>query len=297
MSKIDVEQENLILVSGATGNVGRNVVFQLLSTGASVRVLTRNPDSAELPGVVDIVRGDLSAPGTVAASLNGVRLVFLMWPFFTAEGAPVVLDVIKKHARRIVFLSSIGAGDDIQQGTDPIFHADIERLIEQSGLEWTFLRAGGFATNTLWWAPQIRSDGVVRAPYGAAARSLIHERDIAAVAVRALTAEGHVGAKYVLTGPETLTQIEQVHIIGDVIGRPLRYEEISPEAARQQMVTAGMPPSFANRALNYWAKLVTEPELVTSTVEEITGAPTRTFAEWAIDHADDFLSASASGNV
>jgi uncharacterized protein YbjT (DUF2867 family) len=196
MSTIDHEEienvrstsvHSVILVTGATGNVGRPVVAQLLRTGAIVRALARNPDSAGLPGGADVVRGDLSAPDTLDACLNEVDAVFLLWPGLTADCAPAVLDVISKHARRLVFLSSLGVRDDLEEQTDPInaLHADIEHVIEQSGLEWTFLRPGGFATNTLWWAPQIRADGVVRWVYGACARALIHERDIAAVAVRA----------------------------------------------------------------------------------------------------------------
>ena len=279
----------VILVTGATGNVGRHVVSQLLHTGAAVRALARNPDSAGLPGGVDVVRGDLSAPDTLDACLNGVDAVFLLWPGLTADFAPAVLDVISKHARRIVFLSSLGVRDDLEQQPDPInaLHADIEHVIEQSGLEWTFLRPGGFATNTLWWAPQIRADGVVRWVYGACARALIHERDIAAVAVRALTSDGHGAAKYLLTGPQSLTQVEQVHIIGEAIGRPLRFEEISPEAMRPQLLTR-LPPAVVDGALKYWARLVTEPELVSPTVEEVTGAPARPFRDWVIDHAGDF---------
>jgi uncharacterized protein YbjT (DUF2867 family) len=115
----------------------------------------------------------------------------------------------------------------------------------------------------------------------------VHERDIAAVAVRALTGAGHGGKKHVLTGPETLTHVQQVHTIGEVMRRSMRYEEISPEVARQQMI-AWLPPSFADDALHYWANLVSEPELVTSAVEELTGLPSRTFREWVIEHAADF---------
>lgn len=184
-------------------HVGRQVVSQLPRTGAAVRALTRNPDSAGLPGGVDVVRADLSVPDTLDACLNGVEAVFLMWPFLTPDAAPAVLNGVRRRAHRIVYLSSSGVRDDLEQQTDPIsqFHADVERLIERSGLEWTFLRSGGFATNALWWAPQIRADGVVRSPYGAAVRLLIHERDIAAVAVRALTGDGHGGAKDPLSGP------------------------------------------------------------------------------------------------
>src|SRR2546428_378592 len=146
------------------------------------------PTTSSLPGGVDVVRADLSDPKTLDECLDGVDAVFPMWPGLPVEHASVALDAVTKNARRIVFLSSFTVRDDLEQQTDPItaFHADIEHLIEQSGLEWTFLRCGGFATNALMWAPQIRADGVVRWPYGAAARSLIHERDIAAVAVRAL---------------------------------------------------------------------------------------------------------------
>ena len=280
---------NVVLVTGATGHVGRHVVSQLLRTGAAVRALARDPASAGLPGGVDVVRGDLSTPDTLNAGLNGVDAVFLLWPGLTADLAPAVLDVIGKHARRIVFLSSLGISDDLAQQPDSVnaLHADIERLIEQSGLEWTFLRPGGFATNTLWWVPQIRAEGVVRWVYGACARASIHERDIAAVAVRVLTKSGHGGAKYLLTGPQTLTQVEQVQIIGEVISRPLRFEEISPEAMRSQMLT-WLPPAVVDGALTYWARLVTEPEVVSPTVEEVTGAPARSFHDWVSDHAGDF---------
>jgi uncharacterized protein YbjT (DUF2867 family) len=213
----------VILVTGATGTVGRQTVSQLLGAGAAVRALTRDPVAARLPRDVDVVGGDLSDPDTLAPALEDVEAVFLIWPFTTTEGAPAVLDAIERETRRLVYLSSAGG-----QRPDPVgmFHADLERLIEESKLEWTFLRPSGFATNTLMWAAQIREGGVVRWPYGAAARSLIHESDIAAVAVRALTGEGHGGAKHVLTGPELLTQADQVRTIGDVIGSPARWEDV-----------------------------------------------------------------------
>ena len=282
-------EQSKILVTGSTGTVGGQVVSQLLHTGAAVRALTRDPDSADLPDGVEVVRGDLSDPGSLDACLEGVEVVFLVWPFMTAEAAPAVLDAIAKRARRIVYLSSLGVRDDLEKQADPInqFHADIERLIEQSGLDWTFVRSSGFATNALRWVPQIRADGVVREPYGAAARSLIHEQDIAAVAVRVLTSGGHGEAKYLLSGPQRLTQVEQVETIGEAIDRPLRWEEIPTEAMRQQLL-ANMPPSIVDGILNAHAEFVTEPEPVTSTVEEVTGAPARTFGRWAIDHADDF---------
>lgn len=269
-----------ILVTGATGQVGRQVVAQLLPTGASVRALTR---SGSLPGA-GTVHGDLSNPDSLAPALDGVDTVFLLWPLFTVETAPAVVELIAKHARRLVYLSAMPVRDDVA----PMFHAEMERLIAQSGLEWTFLRSGGFATNTLLWAAQIRASGVVRWPYAGAARSLVHERDIAAVAVRALTEDGHAGARYVLTGPSAVTQAAQVQAIGDAIGRTLRYEELPREVAREQLVAAWGDPSAVDGALDYWASLVSAPEPVTSTVEDLTGVPARTFREWAQDHATDF---------
>jgi uncharacterized protein YbjT (DUF2867 family) len=275
----------MILVTGATGTVGRQTVSKLLGAGAAVRALTSHPEKARLPGDVEVVGGDLSDPETLAPALKDAEAVFLVWPFTTAEGAPAVLDAIERETRRLVYLSSAGG-----QRPDPVglFHADMERLIEESKLDWTFLRPSGFASNTLMWAGQIRGDGVVRWPYGSAARSLIHESDIAAVAVRALTSDGHGGAKHVLTGPELLTQAAQVHAIGEVIGRPARWEEIPREAVRDGLAAAFGDASFADHALDTWARFVEEPELVTSTVERVTGTPARTFREWASDHADDF---------
>jgi len=275
----------MILVTGATGTVGRQTVLQLLATGAEVRALTRHPEGARLPGAVEVMGGDLSEPGTLAPALKGVDAVFLVWPFTTAEAAPAVLDAIERETRRLVYLSSAGG-----QRPDPagMFHADMERLIEESAFAWTFLRPSGFAANTRLWAGQIRANGVVRWPYGAAARSLIHESDIAAVAVRVLTSDGHGGAKYVLTGPELLTQAEQVHTIGEAIGRPVRWEEVPPDAVRDGLAAAFGDASFADHALDAWARFVEEPELVTSTVARIAGEPARTFREWASDHAGDF---------
>jgi uncharacterized protein YbjT (DUF2867 family) len=290
--------ENVILVTGATGNVGRQVVSQLSGTGAAVRALTRDPDIAALPSDVEVVRGDFSAPETLDAATEGVEAVFLVWPFITADRAPAVVDAIARHASRIVYLSSMGMPDERGRKTEPIsFHAQLEELIQKSGREWTFLRPGGFATNTLMWAPQIRAGDVVRWPYGAASRSLIHEADIAAVAVHALTGAGSAGTgdsghsggeTYLLTGPELLTRAEQVRTIGEVIGRPLRWEELSRDDAREQLLAAWGESPFIDSALDAWAAFVTEPEVVTSTVEGVTGRPARTLREWAADHAADF---------
>ncbi|MEW9532122.1 NAD(P)H-binding protein [Microbispora sp. NPDC049125] len=280
----------MILVTGATGNVGRNVVSLLAEAGAPVRALARRPGPLGLPEGVEVVRGDLSVPESLAAPLDGVEAVFLVWPLGTAEAAPPVVDAIAARARRVVYLSSMSVREDVERQADPIsqFHADIERLVDGSPLEWTFLRPCGFATNTLGWAPQIRAGDVVRWPYAGMARPLIHERDIAAVAARALAEKGHEGAAYGLTGPELISQAEQVRAIGEAVGRPLRFEEMPPGEAREHLVAQGWPPAFAEGALRGWAGLMAAPEPVSGAVEELTGAPPRTFRQWAADHAADF---------
>ena len=145
-----------------------------------------------------------------------------------------------------------------------------------------------FAANALsWWAPQVRAGDLVRWPYLAAPTAPIHERDIAAVAVRALCDDGHDRAEYVLTGPQSLTQSEQISTIGDVIGRSLRIEEISPEEAKQEFFTL-MPPPVVNMLFGAWSAAIGQPAYVTSTVAEITGRPARTFHDWAADHAVAF---------
>jgi len=281
---------NRILVIGATGTVGRQVVSQLAATGARVRALARNPDAAHLPAQVEVARGDLTLPETLDACLEGIEAVFLVW---TAPPAtvPAALERIVKPARRIVFLSApLKTAHPLFQQPNPAraLHAQIERLIETSGLQWTFLRPGMFAANALgWWAPQIRAGDIVRWPYLAVPTAPIHERDIAAVAVRALCEDGHAGAEYVVTGPESLSQREQVSAIGRVIGRSLRIEEISPDEARRELLTI-MPAPVVNMLLDAWAAAAGQPAYVTSTVAEITGAPARTFLDWAADHASEF---------
>lgn len=276
-----------ILVTGATGTIGRQVVSQLPPTATQVRAMTRNPDAAGLPSGVEVVRGDLTDPASLDECLEGVEAVFLVW---TAPAAtvPAVLDRIARQARRVVFLTAPHkTPHPLFQQTNPMaaMHAEIERLIEASGLQWTFLRPGMFAANALsWWGPRIRAGDVVRWPYADVPTAPIHERDVAAVAVRALLEDRHQGAEYVLTGPESLSHREQVATIGEGIGRPVRFEEISPEEARHELP---FPPPAMDMLLKAWAAALGHPALVTSTVAEITGRPARRFRDWVADHAGE----------
>lgn len=262
----------MILVTGATGNVGRQVVAQLKAEGAAVRAVSRH--SADF-------QGDLSIPDSLEPALVGVAAVFLVWPLHTAEAVPAVLDLIGKHGARVVLLGSGGVRDFT-------FEQQQEALV-RTGLRWTYIRPSTFAANALWWAPQIRSGDVVRGAYGQVAMPMLHEADIAAVGVRALLDDGHDGASYELTGPETLTQAAQVRLIGEALGRPVRWAEVSRADARTQMLADDFPESFVDVLLDAYRRMSTvAPVPATSTVEQVTGRPARTFLEWARDHAAAF---------
>jgi uncharacterized protein YbjT (DUF2867 family) len=281
-----------ILVIGATGHIGREVISQLTAAGAPVRALVRNPDAAGLPLQVEVVRGDLTVPESLDACLEEMDAVFLVWTAPAAAAAPA-LERIAKHVRRIVYLSApIKTQHPLFQKSKPnpsmALHAQNEGLIEASGLRWTFLRPGMFSLNCgVWWAPQIRAGDVVRWPYADAPTAPIDERDIGTVAVRVLSEEGHDGAEYVLTGPESLSQAEQLSTIGRAIGRPLRMEDISPDEARRELA-AVIPMPALNYLLKAWGGAVGQPAFVTSTIEQITGSPARPFLTWAADNAAAF---------
>jgi uncharacterized protein YbjT (DUF2867 family) len=284
----------VVLVTGATGRVGRLVVDELLRAGSSVRALTRRPEHAVLPAGVEVVTGDLTVPASLDPALEGAVAVFLVWTAAPAT-APAVVARLAAHQsllpRRVVYLSSP------HQTPHPFFqqpnpmrglHAEIERLLAATNLGVAVIRPGMFASNARhWWAPQIRSGDAVRWPYGAAETAPVDERDIAAVAARALLDGRHAGGDYVLTGPESLSQAAQVRTIGDAIGRPLRFDELSPDEFRRE--TAGTwPDSVAEMLLAAWQATLGRQAFVTSAVQEIVGSPARTFYQWAADNAAAF---------
>jgi uncharacterized protein YbjT (DUF2867 family) len=276
-----------VLVLGATGKVGRNVVTGLLDAGLAVRALVRDPDRAALPPAVALHRGDVRDPGSVNAAADGADAAFLLWPGFSADGAAPLVDVLARHVRHVVQLSSGVIDPTADRATTGVW-SDVEDLVRATGVPATFLRPGGFAGNTLAWAPAIRAGRAVRIPYPEAGRSSIHEKDIADVAVLALRDPGaHAGRAHLLTGPAVLTQREQAAAIGEAIGRPVLVEQQSrAEAAADMAGWAG--PAWVESALDHWAGLVEHPEIALGTVEQLTGHAARPFATWAREHTDDF---------
>ncbi|MEV4257167.1 NAD(P)H-binding protein [Spirillospora sp. NPDC049652] len=272
----------MFLITGATGNVGRHLVAELATTGHKVRALTRDPASARFPAGVE-------AAATADMPLDGVDAVFVN-PAVFYGGFGDLLDRCREHGvRRVVMLSSssalsAGPGNPIGQ-----LHLAKEQEIEASGLEWVFPRPGAFAANAANWAGQVRADGVVRGPYAGAQTAPIHERDIAAVCARALTGDDLVGTRPVLSGPESLTFADQARLIGEAIGKDVRYEELSREDARARMLGGGyMTPAIADSLLDMFASCVGRPAEISAEVERITGRPARSFAVWAADNADMF---------
>lgn len=266
--------------------MGRLVTGQLLAAGMRVRALTRDPDTAALPEGAEIQKGDLLQPDTLRAALHGVERLYLFPVPETARA--VVAAAEEAGVRRIVVLSSSSVLDTSGDHHSGEHHRAVERAVEDSGVEWTFVRPDEFASNVLWkWAESIRTEGVARAPYGAAQRVPVHEADVAAVAATALLEGGHAGRAYLLTGPEAITQTDQVRAIAEAVGRPVAFEEITPDQARKAMAAA-MPAPVVEMVLRYLADAVTHPPVPVDTVERVTGRPGRTFARWAADHAADF---------
>ncbi len=283
----------MIVVTGATGNVGRSLVEQLLAAGAPVRALTRDPARAALPAGAAVERAAFGAGEVLDPLFAGAEAVFLNLSAVGPDAGRVLDAAVAAGVRRVVLLSSTTVTDTPADREDAIAarHAAVEDAIRASGLEWTFVRGGMFATNALsWYAPQIRAGDVVRGPYAEAAAAPVHEADLAAVAAAALLDRDgtHRSAVYRVTGPRALTAAGQVRTIGEAIGRDLRFEELPRQDAVRQMTAQGMPPQFAESLLDAFAAMVgSEPE-ITHDTERVTGRPGLDYARWAADHAADF---------
>jgi uncharacterized protein YbjT (DUF2867 family) len=280
-----------VLVTGATGRVGGLVVDLLIDAGVPVRALTHRTEVATtLPADVEIVTGDLTVPESLDAALRGVGAVFLVWTAPPATASTVV-ERLATHAQRVVFLSSPHqTPHPFFQQPNPmaVLHAGIERLIADAGIPSTIIRPGMLASNALfWWAPAIRSDGVVRWPYGAAETAPVDDRDVAAVAARCLYQDGHAGGDYVLTGSESLSQAEQVSIIGGVVRRRIKFEELSPDEFRSE-TEGSWPRPVVDMLLTAWGATIGKPAYITSTVSDLLGSAPRSFRQWVADHASAF---------
>ncbi|GHD84187.1 NAD(P)H-binding protein [Streptomyces naganishii] len=277
----------MIVVTGATGNVGRALVDRLLAADRPVRALTRDPLRAGLPERAEVVRHRPDDPRSLFA---GAGALFLYAQAGGERTAELLRAAREAGVRHVVMLSSAIIAEGADE-THPIhvMHATVERQVRESGLDWTFLRPGAFAANALHWAPQIRAGNTVRGVFADALTAPVHEDDIAAVAERALLDGGHEGAVHRLTGPEAITNAEQVATLGQALGRTLAYTEIPPGEAAAALYP-GLPPHLVQALMKTFEATVGVPPEITGTVEKITGTPARTFAQWAASHTADFRS-------
>ncbi|MET9340898.1 NAD(P)H-binding protein [Nonomuraea sp. NPDC003804] len=282
----------MILVTGATGTIGRPLVDLLTGANAKVRAVTRTTGPTSLPATAEVVTGDPAQPGTLARHLDGVTALFLH-PRAAGDAAAELVALAKEHGvRRVVALSAINIDEPLDHQPSR-FRGDRNKEAEDAavagGLEWTSLRASSFAVNALTsWGGQITAGDVVRGPYAGFAETPIHEHDIAAVAAHALLTDDLVNRRTYLTGPQALTHTDMVEIIGEAIGRPLTYTEIPPEAAAQGLIARGLPEPFVTALMARYARDLARPTRPTGDVEKILRRPAHTFAAWAEEHASEF---------
>ncbi|MGW7479956.1 NAD(P)H-binding protein [Nonomuraea muscovyensis] len=277
-----------ILVTGAAGNLGSEVVERLLARGARVRRLVRRP--AGVRAGAEQVVGDLTDPQVVRAALVGVDAVLLVWPRLDAASAHGPVAELAAAAPRVVYVSSTAVDDQAVRQSDPIVqvHSDMEALLHDAGLRSVVLRSDTLASNARGWAAQLRAgDGVAGSDM--ARTAVVDERDVADAAVAVLLAgRGQPEhGPYMLTGPEVLSRADQVERLGIALRRRLRFEALPADLARSRMLADGRPERLVEALIAASARRP-ESGLITDHVERLTGHPAGTFAQWAVDHAVEF---------
>lgn len=279
----------MILVTGATGNIGRELVRQLYvdGRGASVRALTRNAarPGASMPDGVEVAEGDLERAETLKSALSGVRSLFLISG--VGDDARVLDAARDAGVEHVVLVSSITVVTHPHLGPARANLA-VERRLRESGMEWTVLRPTQFASNTLWWARSVRDESVVRVPYADVALPTVHPADIASVARAALTGPGHRGRTYPLTGPERISPRQQADELGRVLGREVGCVGVTRKEAYPPMA-AMMGAEVADSVLDLMGGDVNDAlRTVHDTVARVTGSPARSYRRWAEENADAF---------
>lgn len=275
------DDAGIILVTGATGTVGRPLVEELQRTGHRVRALTRNPAAAGLPQGVEVVGGNLSDTASLAAAFDGVIAVHLIG--FGDNYAPL------SNGAEIMALAQRAGVRKVTRLRGEVEKTALDYAVEASGLEWTYLSPVEFMANVLEWSASIKTEGVVREGFADGKSAPIHEADIAAVAAAALTGDGHAGKEYQLTGPEVLTPPQKMHILGKAIGRTLRFVELTQE----EMTAKWRGQGYTDDDLEFFLAMLNDPpipgDVVLPTVGAVTGKPARTFAAWAREHRAAFV--------
>src|SRR3712207_2111446 len=281
----------MILVTGATGNVGRPLVGLLAEAGVPFKAFVRDPERARhlLGSAVELVRGDFAESATLEAALEGVEVMFLL------NGHPELESLatdaaLRSGVRRVVKQSALAVGLE-----PPPFHRRIEQKLEHLGLGYTHLRPNAFMQTLAGYLPILMdAESTWRLPAGDGSVGWVDARDIAAVAFHALTEEGHEGRAYAITDPESLSMAEVADKVSGTIGRQVDYEDVPPASAHRIMVERGLPAPFADFLVGFYAAVREgNHDLVTDTVEEVTGRQPYTFDSFVREHPAAFGGSSA----
>ena len=274
---------SVLLVTGATGNVGAEVVRALADAGEPVRALTRS--AGALPAGVEADPGDLYRPDSLADALAGIRGVFLLPGYEDMDG--VLAAMRDAGVERVVLLSGSSAASGDTRNAVTAYMLRSEAAVTGSGIPWTILRPFAFMSNALRWRDQLRGGDVVREPFAGVSVAVVDPHDIAEVAASALRADGHDGRTYVLSGPEALLPADRVRILGAALGRELRLEALSDADARVKM-SAEMPAAYVDAFFDFYVDGNLDESQVQPTVEAVLGRAPRSFEQWAAAHADAF---------
>nr|WP_189939588.1 NAD(P)H-binding protein [Streptomyces aurantiogriseus] len=278
--------ESMILVTGATGTIGSELVRQLAARGEKVRALARDPAKARVPSGVELVRGDYGDPGSLEAATAGVTAAFLVGvpgPD-TRYDQDLVAAAVAAGVGRLVKLSAIATGDP-EVGPSGAWHLPGERAVRESGAEWAVLRPSSFASNTLSWAPAIRAGEPVPNMSGDGPQGVIDPRDVSEVAARVLLEGRLAGRTYTLTGPETISVPGQAAVLAEVLGRPVTARDLAPEETREHLRAWGLGEAQVEGVLGGAAFVRAGGNaVVTEDVPEVLGRPARTYREWARAH-------------
>ncbi|MEV8419488.1 SDR family oxidoreductase [Streptomyces niveus] len=278
----------MIVVTGATGNIGRPLTQALAEAGEQVTAVSRH--TAAVPDGVRHVVADLAEPAGLRPALDGAKSLFLLLSGDLHATGAAPADIIGEAAsagvRRVVLLSTLGVVTRPFGQTRMAMRA-LEDTLRESGLEWAILRPGGFASNALWWAESVRARQVVAAPFGDIGVPVIDPADIAAVAAACLLEDRHTGGAYELTGPEVITPRGQTEAIAAALGTPVRFHQLTREEAKAAM-SRSMPAELADDTLDILGSPSPAESRVSPDVERILGRAPRPFADWAARHVAAF---------
>jgi len=278
----------MILVTGATGNIGSELVRLLVAKKEQVRVLARDPAkaSAKLGAGVEVVQGDLDQPASLAAALAGVDKAFLL-ASVPGQEESFIAAAKKAGVKHLVQNSTGGVPRGV--GSAPVHAAGEKALQASSGMAWTILRPSEFMSNVLWLRDAIVGQGSIFRPTGDGKAAVIHPHDIAAAAAQVLTSPGHEGKTYELTGPQALSAAELATLLGAATGRTIRHVDVPLAAVRDQMSTLGMPPPLLDAVLGYYVSVKEGHEArIEPGLQQLLGTSGRTFETWARENAAVF---------